>query len=139
MQELSPQPSSMVRSKLYRTMSIFLNSFVHSNNIGGNSYPDGRRQEAELSIFAGAESKQRRTHRQVQLPTRVRAQPSPCTGGSSNTKMFSTISAPSSGEKGYENLLLVEIQIPSVRKSSVSFVLQCSSVVYSSPNIIILS
>ena len=56
---------------------------------------------------------------------------SPCTGGSSNTKMFSTISAPSSGEKGYENLLLVEIQIPSVRKSSVSFVLQCSSVVYS--------
>jgi len=37
-------------------MSIFLNSFVHSNNIGGNPYPDGRRQEAELSIFAGAES-----------------------------------------------------------------------------------
>jgi len=34
--------------------------------------------------------------------------------------MFSTISAPSSGEKGYENLLLVEIQIPSVRKSSVA-------------------
>jgi len=51
----------------------------------------------------------------------------------------SEIITPSSGEKGYENLLLVEIQIPSVRKSSVSFVLQCSSVVYSSPNIIILS
>ena len=104
--------------------------------LGSCACAQGAREDLHAD---GAESKQRRAHRQVQLPTRVRAQPSPCTGGSSNTKMFSTISAPSSGEKGYENLLLVEIQIPSVRKPSVSFVLQCSSVVYSSPNIIILS
>ena len=65
--------------------------------LGSCACAQGAREDLHAD---GAESKQRRAHRQVQLPAGFRAQPSnsPHTGGSSNTKMFSTISAPSNGE-----------------------------------------